>query len=104
MKLFRVTLTLSLLISCHAAAKVEEFIEPRVEGLRMDVCLSWSKKGSCGKSAAHEWCLQKGYTQVIHWEVDSNVGIKIPTKLLLSKEICNKETCDAFKVIVCYSG
>ena len=104
MKILKLILISSTLISYQVSAKVEEFIEPRVEGLRMDICLSWGDRDTCKKPAAYEWCLQKGYTKAIHWEIETNIGKESPTKLLSSKEICAKKKCDAFKVIVCYSG
>ena len=66
------------------------------------VCLGWATK--CHEPAAYEWCFKNGYDQVIHWEVESNIGHTSPTKMLESEDICNREDCDAFKVIVCYSG
>ncbi len=103
MRFIKYTLPLLIFFSIPVTAKVEEFVKPRVDGLRMDVCSSWMS-GACGEPVANKWCTLKGYKRAILWEVDSNVGLQIPTKLLMSKEICSKETCDAFKVIVCYSS
>ena len=94
-------LLLSLMaISCHVSAVVEEYLNPRIEGLRMDRCLSWGK--DCDEPAAYQWCLRKGYSKAIYWEHDNNIGKGQPTKMLTSKEICDKPGCDAFKTIVCY--
>lgn len=89
-----------ILFSPLSFSKVEEFIEPRVEGLKMDRCLTWGK--TCGKPAANEWCIQHNYTKSIYWEFSSNIDKKQPTKMLLSKGICNAQSCDSFKTIVCY--
>ena len=89
-----------ILFSQYSLSKVEEFVEPRVEGLRMDRCLTWAKQ--CDKPAANEWCIQHNYTKSIYWEISNNIAEKQPTKMLLSKGICNAPSCDAFKTIVCY--
>lgn len=91
-----------LSLSAIASAEVNEYIEPRVEGLRMDRCLTWGK--DCEEPAAYNWCLQKGYAKAIYWELENNIGQHQPTKMLDSKAICNKPGCDAFKTIVCYKN
>lgn len=95
-------LFLLLLLSSFTAAEVNEFIEPRIEGLRVDRCLSWAK--DCDEPAAYNWCLGKGFAKAIYWELEHNVGSREPTKMLSSKQICNKSVCDAFKTIVCYKS
>lgn len=102
MKFRNYTLLLLILMSAGVAADVQEFKEPRVEGLRMDRCLSWGSE--CNEPAAYSWCLEKGYTKAIYWEIQDNIGKTQPTKMLKSKAICNKSQCDAFKTIVCYSN
>jgi hypothetical protein len=91
-----------LFFSAFASSDVSEYIEPRVEGLRMDRCLTWGK--GCDEPAAYKWCLKKGYSKAIYWEIEGNVGQNQPTKMLKSKAICNKPGCDAFKTIVCYKN
>lgn len=93
---------LLLLVCSYTIADVSEFIEPRFEGLRVDRCLSWAK--DCDEPAAYNWCLGKGYAKAVYWELDHNVGSREPTKMLSSKQICNKSVCDAFKTIVCYKS
>lgn len=95
---------LFLLLLSHSLvmADVNEFIEPRFEGLRVDRCLSWGI--DCDEPAAYNWCLEKGFAKAVYWELDHNVGTREPTKMLSSKQICNKPGCDAFKTIVCYKS
>jgi len=89
-------------LAFQASSEVREFKEPRVEGLRMDRCLTWGEE--CDEPAAYSWCLEKGYSKAIYWELESNVGQRQPTKMLKSKQICNNSGCDAMKVIVCYKS
>lgn len=91
-----------LCVSPFALASVEEYKEPRTEGLRLDRCLTWGKE--CDEPAAYRWCFEKGYSKAIYWELEHNIGVSQPTKMLSSKQICNKPGCDAFKVIVCYKN
>ena len=96
------TLTCLLILSLQAASEVKEFKEPKVEGLRMDRCLTWAEE--CDEPAAYKWCLEKGFSKAIYWELENNIGRTQPTKMLKSKQICNKSVCDAMKVIVCYKS
>jgi len=89
-----------LTLSSLSFAKVSQFDEPRIRGLRMDRCLSWGEE--CNEPAAYQWCLEKGYSKAIYWQIESNVADKQPTRMLESDQICNKKRCDAFKLIVCY--
>ena len=91
-----------LVLSLQAASELKEFKEPRVEGLRMDRCLTWGEE--CDEPAAYKWCLDKGFSKAIYWELENNIGRTQPTKMLKSKEICNKSVCDAMKLIVCYKS
>ena len=84
----------------NVSAEVMEFNEPRVEGLRMDRCLTWGE--TCDLPAANAWCMKHDFVKAIYWEMDNNIAQNEPTKMLLSKQICNKSGCDGFKVIVCY--
>lgn len=97
----KLILILTLFYSTISMAKVEEFVTPRVEGLRMDACLYWAK--DCEGVAAAKWCSIKGYEKAIYWDMDIGVGRKEPTKMLIDKKICSTEGCSAFATIVCYS-
>lgn len=100
---YRITsLSILLALSFQVSSQVKEFKEPRVEGLRMDRCLTWGNE--CDEPAAYKWCLEKGFSKAIYWEIDNNIGQKQPTKMLKSKEICNKPDCDGMKLIVCYKN
>lgn len=93
-------LFLVLLFSQATLAEVEQFYEPRIDGLRMDRCLTFAK--GCNEPAANRWCFQEGYEKAIYWELLDNVGDKYPTKTISSKAICNNKSCDSFQFIVCY--
>ncbi len=95
------TLIILLSLSRYAIADVKEFVEPKVDGYRMDSCLSFSK--DCIKPAAMQWCRNHGFSKAIYWETSTDgVGHISPTIMLNSKEICRKAYCHAFNTIVCY--
>lgn len=96
--LFSVIILLSL--SHYAIADVKEFIEPRVDGYRMDSCLSFSK--DCIEPAATQWCKNHGFSKAIYWKTSGDIGHISPTIMLNSKQICRKAYCHAFDTIVCY--
>jgi hypothetical protein len=95
-------ITLLALLTFQVSADVKEYFKPRIEGLRVDRCLTWAK--DCDEPAAYSWCLEKGYTKAVYWEIEGNIGQSQPTKMLKSKQICDKPNCDAFKTIVCYKN
>jgi hypothetical protein len=99
-KTLRIIILLLLIVSSALHAEVKEFEPPRIEGLRLDSCLSWGK--DCKEPAAHQFCIMNGFNKSIHFEIEENIGKYQPTKMLDSRKICNKEFCDAFKTIFCY--
>jgi hypothetical protein len=97
----KIVVSLCLLtLSNMTHAKVSQFDEPRIRGLRMDRCLSWGEE--CNEPAAYQWCLESGYTKAIYWEIENNIANRQPTRMLSSNQVCDKKNCDAFKLIVCY--
>lgn len=102
MKLKWIWFSMAVGLSANSYSEVAEYTEPRVEGLRMDRCLTWGK--ACDKQAANHWCIQNRFTKAIYWEIEHNIAEREPTKMLESKQICNHEGCDAFRTIVCYKS
>ncbi len=96
----KLLITFILFCPLLAMASVQEFIEPRVEGLRMDACLYWGE--DCKQKAADYFCLKNDFSKSIHWRLDIGIGEKEPTKMLVSKKICASDRCSAFSTIVCY--
>ena len=75
------------------------FIRPKIDGYRLDWCREWAI--DCGKGAADAFCKRFGYTGAKSWEIDSDIGLTIPTKIITSGKICNQDFCDGFKFIKC---
>lgn len=89
-------------IPLNAFADVEEFVRPRIEGVRLDWCLSYGS--DCGEEVAYKWCIENNYSKPLFWEIDKDIGVTEPTATLNSRESCFKNGCDGFKTIVCYSS
>ncbi|BCD99593.1 hypothetical protein [Marinagarivorans cellulosilyticus] len=89
-----------LFISAYSYADVKEYDEPRIRGILMDRCLSWGAE--CELPAATQWCLEKGYSKAIYWEIESGAGESKMTRMLKSDQLCKSKKCDAFSTIVCY--
>lgn len=77
------------------------FVDPTVDGIRLDWCRLWAT--DCGGAAAAAWCNQVGYSAAVTWEEDSNVsGRGIVTKLVGDGQLCQPPNrCDSFASITC---
>ena len=98
--LFKLTFLIS--ISFSAQSDVEEFIQPTIDGIRVDWCLTWGK--DCGEPVAYKWCINHGYSKPIYFEVERSIGLTSPTTMLSSRDTCYKEYCGGFRTIVCYKS
>lgn len=81
-------------------SNVEEFIDPLLEGIRLDWCLT--RGADCGEPVAYQWCINHGYSKPIYWIKDKNIGQQSPTIMLNSRDTCYKKDCDGFRSIICY--
>lgn len=97
---FPILILAVFLISQPGYSDVEEYIEPRIDGYRLDACLTFSK--TCHEPAANRWCTDNSYSRSIYWEISDDIGHIDPTKTLVGKEVCDKAYCHAFDTIVCY--
>jgi len=79
--------------------KQNVFYYPKIKGYRLDWCRLWGT--DCGKGAADAFCRLKGYTGAESWEIDPDIGLRSPTYVIGSGQICNQSFCDGFKYIVC---
>ncbi len=86
--------------SFSASSDVEEFIQPQIDGIRLDWCLTFS--ADCGEPVAYKWCIDNGYSKPIYWDKDKNIGEHTPTTMLNSRGTCYNKNCDGFSTIVCY--
>ena len=75
------------------------FWYPRIKGYRLDWCRVWARE--CGKGAADAFCRLKGYEYAKDWKIDPDIGLRSPTYVIGTGQICNKNFCDGFKYIVC---
>jgi hypothetical protein len=77
------------------------FVDPTVDGIRLDWCRLWAT--DCGGAAAAAWCRQVGYSAAVTWEEDSNVSARgIVTKLVGDGRLCQPPNrCDSFASITC---
>ena len=81
--------------------KEQIFYYPKIKGYRLDWCRLWGK--DCGKGAADAFCHLKGYTKAKAWKIDPDIGLRSPTYVIGSGQICNQSFCDGFKYIICTS-
>ena len=93
-------LLLIMSVSFPAYSDVQEFIQPQVDGVRLDWCLSWG--ADCGEPVAYKWCINQGYNKPIYWEKEKNIGAENPTTMINSRDTCYKKSCDGFRTIICY--
>jgi len=81
------------------AAGAKTFVNPSVEGYRVDWCQTLGV--GCGKPAADAFCRLQGLTQSTSHVVARHIGAQSPTRTLGAGEICNAPECDGFKSITC---
>jgi len=74
----------------------EGFREPRINGNRLDWCLSWGKE--CGQPAADEFCRKKEFGSALSFEMAHQIG---PTQVIGTGETCTVPACDGFLFITC---
>lgn len=86
--------------SFSALSDVEEFIQPQIDGMRLDWCLTFGS--DCGEPVAYKWCISNGYSKPIFWEKAKSIGEHTPTTMLNSRDTCYNKSCDGFSTIVCY--
>jgi hypothetical protein len=86
-------------ITCHGPIPRERlFANPAWKGYRLDVCLTWGT--DCGKPAADAYCRNKGFSSSFYSVVDAQPGYA-HTRLIGTDQICDKNFCTGFQMIVC---
>jgi hypothetical protein len=83
----------------NIALHVADFGWPTVDEYRLDTCRWWGT--DCGTPAADAFCASRGYMSSIHWVLDEDIGLRTPTRIFETGEICDQSFCDGFKVILC---
>lgn len=73
-----------------------EFANPQVDGLALDICLTWG--ASCGKPAADAWCKRQGMGESIAHRVRNDTP---PTRVIASGQKCEAEHCDRIEWLHC---
>jgi hypothetical protein len=72
---------------------------PSIRGYRLDWCRLWAT--DCGQGAADSFCRSMGYSRAISFDIDSDIGLRSPTMVIESGQICSEAFCDGFKYINC---
>jgi hypothetical protein len=91
------TISLFLLAAVPAEAAVRNYFAPQWDGIRLDACLT--AVSTCGKPAADAFCKAQGFTEALIFQRETGVS----TKRLHSGELCEGDSCTAFKQIKCFS-
>ena len=81
-----------------ANAEVREFSRPRIDGMRLDWCLTWAQ--NCGRPAASAFCRRRGYDYAEDFAKESGVGDYEPTRLITGAT-CGESFCTGFAYITC---
>jgi hypothetical protein len=90
--------TLLAISASMSQAEVRNFFSPAVEGARLDACLS--NANDCGKPAADAFCKVQGFENALIFQREPTV---VPTRRLVSGEVCGGGSCTAFKQIKCFA-
>ena len=69
---------------------------PFFKGYRLDWCYTWGKE--CGEVAAKKWCESQGYSQMLGFDKEGNIGRTI---ILSDSKKCTHERCGSFDYIEC---
>jgi hypothetical protein len=86
-------------ISCYGPISQERiFANPVWKEHRLDSCLSWGT--DCGKPAADAFCRNQGFLGSFYFVLDAERG-RSHTRLIGTDQICDKDFCVGFQVIVC---
>lgn len=83
-------------ITCYKPGAGDVYIEPKVQGVRVDWCFAWQK--GCGQKAADAFCQSKGYAAAAKFFKAESVG---PTRVLSTGQLCDDTKCDGFSSLQC---
>ena len=84
--------------STSAYAELRTFRQPRMNGMRLDWCLTWATDG--GKPAADAFCEARGFEGAMSFTNEPNVGSYEPTRLITG-QVCRESFCNGFGQITC---
>jgi hypothetical protein len=79
----------------HAEKEGRTFVEPRINGRRVDRCLNMGQ--NCEQPAADNFCRQKGYAAATAFEFDN----MRPTLVAGDNQVCDEGYCQGFTTITC---
>ena len=86
-------------ITCYGSIPHERvFANPVWKDFRLDACLSWGNE--CGKPAADAFCRENGFSESFYFVLDPERGYA-HTRLIGTDQICDKDFCVGFQMIVC---
>jgi hypothetical protein len=81
------------------AAKAEQFLKPKINGVRLDWC--FAGQNGCGKKAADAFCEDQDYDEAIKFEVAPGIGPLKPTIQIGTGKVKVKPLANGFKYITC---
>ena len=82
-----------------ASARSNVFVNPTINGIRVDRCMKWGPVG-CGDPGANHWCRSKGFQRATSWSGE-NVRPTIFQDPQSSVKVCDYFFCGGFTRIVC---
>ncbi len=91
---------LALALGFRFAEAAEVYLaRPTVAGKRVDICLEWGS--ACDGEAAEVYCKAQGYSRMVAWETDADIGATHPTLVTGSGQVCAEAFCDGYLSITC---
>ena len=83
----------------EAPARSNVFINPTINGIRVDRCMKWGPVG-CGDPGANHWCRSKGFQRATSWSGET-VRPTIFQDPASSVKVCDYFFCGGFTRIEC---
>jgi hypothetical protein len=74
------------------------FANPEWKGNRLDACLHWGSE--CGQPPADAFCRNQGFSSAFHFALDAEPSA-VPTRLIGTDQVCDKNFCKGFQMIIC---
>ena len=96
MRTLLASLVLLASITATEAGEVRNYFAPRLEGHRIDACLSG---GACGKAAADAFCKVEGYDQAMLFQRERAASARV----IDSDKVCDGN-CTSFRQVKCYTA
>jgi hypothetical protein len=96
MRMLIASLVLLTSITAAHSGEVRNYFAPKLEGQRINACLS---DGACGKPAADAFCKVEGYDQAMLFQRERSAS----ARLIDSDRVCDGN-CTAFRQVKCFTA